>query len=241
MKPLLFLLLLATATSAHSRELKVAVAASFMPSFKLISAAFFKQSGIAINASSASSGQLFAQIKHGADYDIFFSADAQRPAQLRQENPALSPSIVYAYGQLALYSQPAIVCNNWQNALQTSKAENIALANPKLAPFGLAAAEVLDSINIEIKGLPLASNAAAPLNWLYSGTVKHALTAYSFADKLPSNVSTCLLPKNHYQGIEQHLIALNNKPDTLALMHFMHSNIAAKIIRASGYTVSDDD
>ena len=240
MKPLLFASLFAQATLAYSADLSVAVAANFTTSFKQISEVFHQQTGITINASNASSGQLFAQIKHGANYDIFFSADAQRPEQLLLEGIGLGPTQIYAYGQLALYSQPAINCAHWQRTLQQAQINNIALANPKLAPFGVAATQVLTASNINPQAMPLASNAAIPLNWLYSGSVEHALSSLSFSHKMPNTVSICSLPTGLYAPIEQHLLALNARPETLQLTHFMRSNTVNQILLANGYTAHHD-
>lgn len=241
MKPQLLAVLLAFTSVARSADLTVAVAASFAPTFAKISTQFSQQTGLTISASSASSGQLFAQIQHGAGYDLFLSADVFRPQQLLREGIGIGPSRAYAYGVLALYSQPAINCDHWQEALQSSPPNTIAIANPVLAPFGAAAAQVLSQNGITTNGVLLASNAATPLNWLYSGSITHALTAYTFAPQLPASTSVCRLPQQMYSTIEQHLLRLNTRPQTLALANFLFSATVADLLRANGYTSGHDD
>ena len=154
MKSYFFSLALAAAllpapTEAWATErLHIAVAANFIQPFKELAALFETREGVQIDATFASSGTIFNQIANGAPYDLFLSADEQRP-QLLEKNGLAEKPFVYARGEVVLWSARRDFCrsDDWKQALKTSRGR-IAVANPKTAPYGTAAMTALDGAGL---------------------------------------------------------------------------------------------
>ena len=123
--------------------LRIAVAANFSSALKSIAMQYRKDTGQAISITVSSSGTLYAQLTHGARFDIFFSADMARPAALAEQGRIASDDVhVYALGKLVLVSShPSITLDTISETLSSS--DKLAIANPKLAPYGVAAQQVL--------------------------------------------------------------------------------------------------
>nr|MDA8124893.1 molybdate ABC transporter substrate-binding protein [Deltaproteobacteria bacterium] len=141
----LFILILMSSVSAFAQEkLSVAVAANYIAAFKELAADFEGKTKIKAEGTFSSSGSFYSQITNGAPYDLFLSADEERPALLFKEGLAEKP-FVYARGQVILWSANKDFCKaaNWQEALKNDRIKKVALANPKLAPYGAAAQEAL--------------------------------------------------------------------------------------------------
>lgn len=141
----LFLFSLLTAGPAPAQEkLSVAVAANFIQTFKEMAAWFESKGGMKIEATFASSGTLYSQIINGAPYDLFLSADEDRPLKLYKTGNGEKP-FVYARGRVVLWSADKAFCRppDWQEALKTKDVKRVAVANPKTAPYGAAAVAAL--------------------------------------------------------------------------------------------------
>lgn len=139
-------LLLATSEAAAQQPLRLAVAANFIRPMEAIAALYQAQTGTKVEISYGSSGKLYAQIRQGAPYDLFLSADMERPEKLAAEGLCLAP-FQYATGQVVLWSAKAgSKATTWQEALQGK--ERIALANPATAPYGRVAAQALSSAGL---------------------------------------------------------------------------------------------
>ena len=121
-------------------KLMVAVAANFVTPFKEISECFKSETGIVVEPTFASTGSLYTQIVNGAPYDIFLSADEEKPAALFKNNFCDKP-LLYATGQVVLWGTGKFFCGarNWQEAVMGSDIQKVALANPATAPYGAAA------------------------------------------------------------------------------------------------------
>ena len=142
---LLLATLLWQPSSATAAEgLRIAVAANFIQATKELTQDFEKQTGLKVEATFASSGSLYAQIVNGAPYDLFLSADEERPAKLNEEEHADKP-FVYARGRVVLWSARKNFCQagQWQQALADPGIRKIAVANPETAPYGTAARAAL--------------------------------------------------------------------------------------------------
>lgn len=126
-----------------TRIIRMAVAANMQYAIKDLVAQFEKDKGYACEVILGSSGKLFAQITEGAPYDVFLSADMSYPEALHTNKLTLEPPRVYAYGTLVLWTSNSTL-NPSLEVLQTDSVRYIALANPKTAPYGKAALEVLD-------------------------------------------------------------------------------------------------
>jgi molybdate transport system substrate-binding protein len=148
---LIFLLMLfITATPASAKEkMFVAVAASYIQAFSKLAERYEEATGTAVQATFASTGNLYNQIKNGAPYDLFLAADESRPRLLREEGLCDEP-FVYARGRAILWSANHDFCNSadWKEALKNSTGR-IALANPLTAPYGTVALEALRKTDLE--------------------------------------------------------------------------------------------
>lgn len=130
-------------------KVSVAVAADFILVFKDMAADFEEKTGVKVEAVFASSDNLYRQIKKGAPYDVFLSADEEHPARL-QKKGLTQGTIVYARGKVILWSANNDFCraSNWQEAIKNSKGKKIALANPRITLYGAAAKAALKKADL---------------------------------------------------------------------------------------------
>ncbi|MDP3813499.1 molybdate ABC transporter substrate-binding protein, partial [Pseudomonas sp.] len=135
--------LLVSATS-RAAEVQVAVAANFSAPIQAIAGEFEQDTGHKLVAAFGATGQLYAQIRHGAPFELFFSADESTPAKLESEGLGVSGSrFTYAIGRLVLWSAKAGYIDGSAAVLQANQFQHLAIANPTAAPYGLAATQVL--------------------------------------------------------------------------------------------------
>lgn len=130
-------------------KVSVAVAANFISAFKEIAAEFEEKTGSKVEATFASTGSLYNQIRNGAPYDIFLSADEERPALLQKEGWT-EGIFIYARGKVILWSASKVFCKSatWQDALKNDQIKKIAIANPHTAPYGAAAKTALQKAGL---------------------------------------------------------------------------------------------
>ncbi|HTY23559.1 MAG TPA: molybdate ABC transporter substrate-binding protein [Desulfomonilaceae bacterium] len=183
--------LLALCVLVHSpavcsaQSLNVAVAANFMQPFKEIAKSFESKSMISVNATFASSGHLTGQIMNGAPYDIFLSADEERSKMLHKSGLAEEP-FVYARGQVVLWSARRDLCrlSGWQEVIKHPSVKKIAVAAPKLAPYGAAAMGAIEQgrlWDIVQHKLVYPENIAQAFQYASTGSVDAAFCAISAA------------------------------------------------------------
>jgi len=144
------LIILMSPFSALAQEkISVAVAANFISAFKEIAADFETKTGVKVEATFSSTGNLYNQIKNGAPYDMFLSADEQRPDRLQKE-AWTEGTFFYARGQAILWSANKDFCKaaTWQDALKSNQIKKIAIANPVTAPYGAAAKAALQKAGL---------------------------------------------------------------------------------------------
>ena len=128
-------------------KISVGVAANFISAFKEIAEAFEEQTGVKVEATFSSTGNLYSQIINGAPYDVFLSADEQRPDLLQKEGWT-EGTFIYARGQAILWSADRDFCKaaTWQEALKNEKIKKIAIANTLTAPYGTSAMTALKKV-----------------------------------------------------------------------------------------------
>jgi len=222
--------------------IKVAVAANFQPTLQRLADLYSARTNQKILISSASSGKHFAQINHGAGYDLFLSADVKRAELLQQQNNIqVLARKTYAYGLLAWAcntpcSNYAIQTNSLPSAAEFSQWD-IALANSNLAPYGSASEQYLANHYLKPRKKIRAENIRQTFQFLLSGNVDLALVAKSnavafYSDRLHSYQ---IISPNEYPAIEQQMVLLNNKG--LGFFHFILSATARDIIQLNGYLV----
>jgi len=130
-------------------KISVAVAANFISAFKDMAADFDAKTKIKVEGTFSSTGNLYSQITNGAPYDLFLSADEERPAKLNKDGLADAP-FIYAKGQAVLWSANKDFCKakSWQDALKNDQVKNIAIANTQTAPYGTAAKKALEKVGM---------------------------------------------------------------------------------------------
>lgn len=213
-----FLLLLFFVYPALAQEkITVAVASNFISPFKEIISLYETRTGVHIDATYSSTGQLYAQIANGAPYDFFLSADTETPDKLNKSGLAEIP-FIYATGSVVLWSGQKELCKNsdWQKVVAAAGSKKIAIANPKTAPYGAAAMEAIKKMGLTetIQGkLVFAQNVAQSFQYASTGSVDAGFCALSSAlsdegqkgcyltiEEAPSIVqSACLLKRTPYK------------------------------------------
>jgi molybdate transport system substrate-binding protein len=165
--------------SSFAQSLKVAVAANMQGVIKVLQKDFAKKTGIEIEPIVGSSGNLSAQIKNGAPFDVFLSADMGFPEALFKEGFGAKEPTVYAYGDLIICSTQNIGFNNWERLLLTERIKKIAIANPTIAPYGKAAEESLQLKGVlgDIKSKIVSGESIAQVNtYITTGVVDVGFT-----------------------------------------------------------------
>jgi len=146
---LLICLLAPAVLRVQAAELHVAVAANFFGPLQKLAPMFEQASGNQLLISSGSSGQLYTQIKQGAPFDVFLSADSEKPQLLENEGLAIAGSrFTYAVGALVLWSAKPGLVDNSGKVLQAQQYRFIGVANPQTAPYGTAAQQVLTKLGL---------------------------------------------------------------------------------------------
>jgi molybdate transport system substrate-binding protein len=229
----------------HAESLRVAVASNFAYTLKLLSVDFNKQTGHELLISSASTGKLYTQIKNGAPFDVFLSADEKRPELLVRENKADPLSeYVYAKGQIVLLSNlmPVTSC---QDILTSSDLKRLSMANPETAPYGAAARQVMEKLSLWqqlgprlVKG----ENIAQALQFVSTKNADAGFVAKSMLYMGKEIDYACIwdIPTDMYAPIKQKMVILKQAKDKIsarAFMRYMQSSQAKEIIKASGYDV----
>jgi len=238
---LLALLLASSLTLAD--EVSVAVAANFTAPMQKIAPEFEKATGHKIVASYGATGKFYAQIKNGAPFEVLLAADDETPAKLVKENAAVSGSqFTYAIGKLVLWSaKPAIVDANGE-VLKKGGFDHIALANPKLAPYGAAAIEAMKALgvhdNLQSKFVT-AENIAQTYQYVSSGNALLGFVALSQVLKDGKiEGSAWVVPAKLHTPIRQDAVILEKgkgKPAAEALVKYLKGDKAKAVITSFGY------
>ena len=243
--PLLFPLLLAlSAGPAQAAQVLVAVAANFTAPMKTIAAEFTRDTGHQTKLAFGGSGKFYAQIRNGAPFQMFLSADDETPAKLVQEGMAMADSrYTYAIGTLVLWSaQPGYVDAKGE-VLKNGQFNKIALANPKLAPYGKAAVEVLTGMGLLDTLAPKfvqGENIAQTWQFASTGNAELGFVALSqvMKDGKIGSGSGWIVPAKLHTPIRQDAVILatgKGNPAAEALMKYLKSDKAKAIIKAYGY------
>ncbi|MGD0958928.1 MAG: molybdate ABC transporter substrate-binding protein [Methylomonas sp.] len=239
----IFVLIIKAAVGSADSTL-VAVAANFSKPMTEIAADFEKSTGHAAKLAFGSSGKFVSQFENGAPFDIFLSADDKSPAKLVQSGLAEADSrFTYAIGKLALWSQTPDYVDAEGRILSNGGFKHLALADPKLAPYGAAALEVLKNMGLLEKLQPLfvqGENIAQTHEFISTGNAELgfvALSQISENGKITSG-SAWIAPNNLYSPIRQDAVLLKSasaNPAALALMAYLKSPPALAIIKKYGY------
>lgn len=223
-----------------SDDLRIAVASNFSRPLLELLLLYAAETGENAVASSASTGVLFTQIRHGAPFDLFLAGDSERPALLEQSGDAVAGSrVTYAHGLLVLVYREGIAPASPAGigALLARPGLTLALANPELAPYGRAAREVLDRFPAAPRILTGANVSQALQMWA-SGGADAALVAASFK---PARFLA--VPEDWYAPIEQQAVILNasdKQERARAFLDWLTGPGGRERVASLGYGLPDD-
>lgn len=249
LKPLkhsLLVLGLVFAGSTLADEVKVAVAANFTAPMQAIAPGFEKATGHKLVAAFGATGQFYAQIRNGAPFEVFLAADDSTPGKLESEGLTIEGSrFTYAIGGLVLWSAAADYLDGSAAALKAGQFKHLSIANPKAAPYGLAATQVLDKLGLSeaLRGkLVEGQNITQAHQFVSSGNAELGFVALSqvYKDGKVSSGSAWIVPGDMYEPIKQDAVILKpgaNNPAASALVDYLKGPEAARIIESFGYTL----
>lgn len=229
--------------SASAAEVRVAVAANFTQTLSQLQVQFEKATSHHVSIISGATGKLFAQINNGAPFDVFLSADADAPARLIESGQAVALSqFTYARGRLVLWStQPETVRNGAQSLHGST--QRIALANPKLAPYGRATEQALRALKLwdtVQSRIVLGENVSQTLQFAATGNATWAFIGLAQVFNLPPEQRGGYweVPHDLYAPITQDAVLLMRGRDNPAAQEFiayLRSAPARELIQHAGY------
>ncbi|MFM6929232.1 MAG: molybdate ABC transporter substrate-binding protein [Bdellovibrio sp.] len=226
MMNLLLILLSFVSSTVAAEKIQVAVAANFNAPMKELAEIFQKDTGIEVTVIPGSSGKLYEQIRNGAPFDLFFSADQGFPNKLVTENKTTDgQSHTYAIGQLALYSKKKFPQKTSDEVLTSGTFKRLVVANPKLAPYGLAAEQYLAHLQLAEKLNPQLVNAEdiqQALQYVDTENADLGFVAFSQVVQRDQSVGTrWLIPSGKYNELKQDVVLLKQKTDRSASRKFL--------------------
>jgi len=242
---LLLSMLFLSTTQTRADKLNIAVASNFAHSLHALAEDFESKTSHQVRISRASTGKLYTQINHGAPFDILLAADERRPDKLIAKGKASAElSAVYATGKLVFISQlnPAEDC---QEALNNPVVKRLAIANPKTAPYGLAAQQTLEKLQLWKTLQPklvMGENIAQSLQFVSTGNAQAGFVAKSMLLQGTKININCQwdVPAEMHEPIKQKMLVLakaSNKTAAKAFWQYMQSDDAKTIIKNNGYDV----
>ena len=239
----LFIVLALSLASAQSMaaEIRVAAASNFTRAMTSLVQQFETNTRHKVKLVFGSTGKHYAQIRNGAPFDAFFAGDIERPRLLEEEGMAIPGTrFTYAVGKLILWSPKAGYIDSDGKMLSDGNFYHLAIANPKLAPYGRAAREVLQSRGLWsgmkdkiVRG----ENIGQAFQFVNSGNAELGFIAYSQI-KLPGQSiagSYWEVPEKLYTPIEQQAVLLKDNDATRDFISFVRSKLALEIIQDYGY------
>ncbi len=241
------LMLISVCNLAAAAETSVAVATNFLAPMKQLAQTFEQETGHKLKLSFASSGKLFAQIRHGAPYDLFFSADAEKPQRLVEAGSASAEyHFTYAIGRLALWSNKHHESPLPPEQIKLGDYRKLAIANPKHAPYGRAAKETLMTLKLyeQVRTkLVVGENIGQAYQFIGSGNAELGFVALSQLKqgKNKSHASSYwVVPEQMHQPIVQDAVLLKRGSSNAAaheFLRFIRSDQAKTVLEAYGYRV----
>lgn len=227
-------------------EIRVATASNFSETLKTLAQYFERKTAHKVTVISGSTGKLYAQIKHGAPFDAFFSGDIKRAELLDEQNIAVADSrFTYAVGKLVLWSPATDYIDQQGKVLREKQYHYLAIANPKLAPYGKAAQELLHKLNLwdSLQGrMVRGENIGQTLQFVKSGNAQLGLVAYSQIKRAEHSIEGSFweVPETFYTPIKQQAVLLKDNEPTREFYTFVKSSEARTIIRSFGYSIGSE-
>ncbi len=235
--------LLISMGSVQAAEVVVAVAANFTDATRDIVPLFEKATGHSAKVSFGSTGKLYSQIENGAPFELFLAADSKRPAKAEEQGLAVAGTrFTYAKGKLVLWSAKADAFADGEGYLKTLSFPRAAIANPKTAPYGLAAQQVLEHLGVwgQVRGkLVQGDSIAQTFQFVVTGNAEAGMVAYSQVKAWKGDAgSLWVIPESYYAPIAQQAVLLKrgeSNPAATAFLKFLQGPEAHAIIEGYGY------
>ncbi|MGC2461014.1 MAG: molybdate ABC transporter substrate-binding protein [Steroidobacteraceae bacterium] len=245
-----FMLAALPALSARAEDLDIAVAANFYGTLQRLAPKFEQAGGNRLLLSSGASGQFYTQIREGAPFDVLLSADSDRPKQLETEGLAVAGSrFTYAIGTLVLWSPKAGVVDRDGKVLRAGAYRMLGIADPRNAPYGAAAQQVLTALGLwdklnQDKKLAIGENINQAWQFAATGNVDMAFVALSqVSDGKMISGSYWLPPQTLYAPLNQDAVILtrtSKRPAAEAFLKWLRQDPkAVATIKAAGYHVKE--
>jgi molybdate transport system substrate-binding protein len=239
-----FVVVWALTANVNAAEVSVAVAANFTAPMQKIAQSFEQNTGHKAILSFGSTGNFYAQIKNGAPFEILLSADDETPLRMEKEGLGVPGSrFTYATGKLVLWSKQSGLIDDKGEVLRRGNFQRLALANPKVAPYGAAAIESMTKLgvlqDIQLK-IVQGENIAQTYQFIATENAQLGFVALSqvLTDGKIAQGSAWVVPANLHLPIRQDAILLTkgrSSPAAQALMTYLRSEKARAVIRSYGY------
>ena len=235
----------------HAGEVSVAVAANFTAPMQKIAQAFEQDTGHKAQLAFGATGKFYAQIKNGAPFAVLLAADDETPARLEKEDLAVAGTrFTYATGRLALWSKSTNLVDDKGDVLRGDRLEKlgvhkIAIADPKLAPYGAAAMEVIYKLGVQANVVPkLVQGESIGQTYQFVSTENAqlgfvALSQISLDGRITQG-SAWVVPQSLYTPLKQDAVLLNAGKDNTAahaLLKYLQGDTAKTIIKGYGYAL----
>jgi molybdate transport system substrate-binding protein len=231
---------------AQAGEVTVAVAANFTAPMQKIAKAFEQDTGHKAQLAFGATGKFYAQIKNGAPFAVLLAADDETPARLEKEGLTISGTrFTYATGRLALWSKQANVVDDKGEVLRSSSYNKLAIADPKLAPYGIAAMEVIHKMGVQGSVIPkLVQGESIGQTYQFVSTENAqlgfvALSQISLDGRITQG-SAWVVPQHLHAPLKQDAVLLNAGKDNAAanaLLKYLQGDTAKAIITRYGYAL----
>jgi len=236
-----------TISSLSATQIKVAVAANVSYAINSLIEEFNTNNpNIQVVVILGSSGKLTAQISHGAPYDLFMSANMNYPNKLYEKKIAKNKPTVYALGSLALLSTKNLDLSKNLDILKNKKIKRVAIANPKTAPYGIAAFEALKNANIldEIKskfvyGESISQTVSYTVTATDIGIIAKSSLYSPHMKAFKKDVNWVEIDSTLYTPIKQGIVILKNSNEVKAFYDFILGKKAKKIFENYGYLINE--
>ena len=243
---ILFIFLLTCALPSSAKDARLAVASNFVNTAQVLVLKFSEQTQYKLSISAASTGKFYAQIRQAAPFDVFLSADRNTPERLVNEGLAVKGTLFdYARGRLVFVSQAPGSSTLVEQRLRQAQFKKLAIANPELAPYGLAAKQTLEALGLLPKvqvRLVMGENIGQAAHFVFSGNADAGLLPRAFALETPEQKKlyqhSWLVPESLHQPIVQTAVLLTrgqHNQAALAFMQYLQQPEAQGIIASHGY------
>ncbi|WP_310625440.1 molybdate ABC transporter substrate-binding protein [Limnohabitans sp.] len=239
--------------TTQAGEVMVAVAANFTAPMQKIAQAFEQDTGHKAHLAFGATGKFYAQIKNGAPFAVLLAADDETPARLEKEGLAIAGTrFTYATGRLALWSKSPSLVDDKGEVLRSPNLDKLgihkmAIADPKIAPYGVAAMEVLNKMGVQANVAPkLVQGESIGQTYQFVSTENAqlgfvAMSQISFEGCVTQG-SAWVVPQSLYTPLKQEAVLLNHGKDNAAahaLLKYLQGDKARTLIRQYGYTAGD--